>query len=55
MKVIACFEDPVVMPKALATLAGHALQKILDQLKCKDETREPFALPASRAPPSVLG
>jgi hypothetical protein len=37
MKVVACIEDPVVMPKALATLAGQALQKILNHLKEKGE------------------
>ncbi len=30
-------EDPVVMPKALAALAGQALQKILNHLKEKGE------------------
>lgn len=37
VRIIACIEDPVVMPKALATLAGQALQKILDHLKEKGE------------------
>ena len=54
MKVIACSEDPVVMPKALATLAGQALKRILDHLKHKAETREPGALPRSRAPSAGL-
>jgi len=39
VKVIACIEDPVV------------IRKILDHLKCKDETREPVPKPKSRAPP----
>ena len=42
MKIIACIEDPVV------------IQKILDHLKSKDETREPPPKPESRAPPGVL-
>jgi hypothetical protein len=40
MKVIACIEDPAV------------IQKILDHLKSKEETREPFPYPESRAPPT---
>jgi len=39
VKVIACIEDPVV------------IQKILDHLKEKAETRESHSLPESRAPP----
>ena len=54
MKVIACIEDPVVMPKALALLAGQALKQILDHLKHKAETNEPSPLPESRAPPAGL-
>lgn len=42
VKVIACIEDPAV------------IRKILDHLKSKDETREPFPLPESRAPPGAL-
>jgi hypothetical protein len=42
MKVIACIEDAAV------------IKKILDHLKTKDETREPFPLPESRAPPFGL-
>jgi hypothetical protein len=42
VKVIACIEDPAV------------IKKILDHLKTKDETREPFPLPESRAPPFGL-
>jgi hypothetical protein len=51
MKVIACIEDPAVMPKALAVLAGQALKQILDHLKHKAETGGPKALPESRTPP----
>lgn len=40
MKVIACIEDPAV------------IQKILTHLKRKEETREPFPFPESRAPPA---
>jgi hypothetical protein len=40
------------MPKALATLAGQALKRILDHLKEKAETNEPGPLPESRAPPA---
>jgi hypothetical protein len=42
VKVIACIEDSAV------------IKKILDHLKTKDETREPFPLPESRAPPFGL-
>ena len=42
VKVIASIEDPVV------------IKKILDHLKSKEETREPFPLPESRAPPTGL-
>jgi len=52
--VIACIEDPVVMPKALAALAGQALKQILDHLKRKAVTSEPGPLPESRAPPAGL-
>ncbi len=38
MKVIACIEDPAV------------IQKILDHLKIKEETRDPFSFPESREP-----
>ena len=51
MKVIACIEDPVVMPKALAALAVQALRKILNHLKVKGEYRDAFRLPESRGPP----
>jgi len=54
MKVIACIEDPVVMPKAFAALAGQALKQILDHLEHKAEASEPRALPESRAPPVGL-
>jgi hypothetical protein len=50
MKVIACIEDPAVMPKALAVLAGQTL----DHLKHKAETDGPKALPESRTPPVGL-
>jgi len=59
----ACGGAVRIMPKALAMLAGQALaciedpaviRKILDHLKSKDETREPFPLPESRAPPGAL-
>jgi len=39
VRIISCIKDPVV------------IQKILDHLKTKDETRGPFKLPESRAPP----
>jgi hypothetical protein len=39
--VIACIKDPV------------GAQKIFDHLKRKHETRGPFPLPASRAPPGA--
>jgi hypothetical protein len=42
MRVIACIEDPAV------------IKKILEHLKTKDETREPFPLPESRAPPAGI-
>jgi hypothetical protein len=42
VRIIACIEDPVV------------IQNILDHLKRKDETRGPFPLPESRAPPGAL-
>ena len=51
MKVIACIEDPAVMPKALAALAGQALRKVLDHLKEKDERPQGSRLPETRAPP----
>ena len=54
MKVIASIEDPEVMPKALAALAGQALQKILEHLKHKDQANESNALPVSRGPPAGL-
>ena len=54
MKVIASIEDPIVMPKALATLAGQALKQILDHLKHKAQASEPRPLPESRAPPVGL-
>jgi hypothetical protein len=54
VKVIACIEDPTVMPKALAALAGQAFQKILDHLKGKAEPNETAPLPESRAPPLSL-
>jgi len=41
VKVIACIEDPVV------------IKKILSHLEEKAETKEPTALPESRAPPPV--
>ncbi|MBW9275817.1 MAG: hypothetical protein K1563_19240 [Candidatus Thiodiazotropha sp. (ex. Lucinisca nassula)] len=47
MKIIACIEDPAVMPKALAVFAGQALKQILDHLKHKAEAGEPRALPDS--------
>ncbi len=53
MKVIACIEDPVVMPKALAALAGQALRKILNHLKEKGEYQDAFRLPESRGPPQT--
>jgi hypothetical protein len=54
VKVIACIEAPVLMPKALAALAGQALKQILDYLKHIAETNEPSPLPESRAPPAGL-
>lgn len=42
VKVVACIEDPVV------------IQKILDHLKEKAETKDPNPLPESRAPPVGL-
>ena len=42
VRIIACIEDPVV------------IQTILDHLKTKDETCEPFPLPESRVPPGAL-
>jgi hypothetical protein len=48
MHVIACIEDPGVMPKALAALAGQALKKILEHLKQKGEIQETVKLPESR-------
>ena len=54
VKVIACIEDPAVMPKALAVLAGQALKKILDHLTNKAETTKPNPLPESRAPPAGI-
>ena len=54
VRIIACIEDPVVMPKALAALAGQARKQILDHLKHKAETNEPKALPESHAPPARL-
>lgn len=54
MKVIACIEDPVVMPKALATLAGQALKQVLDHRKEKGECQQAIRLPESRAPPAGL-
>jgi hypothetical protein len=42
VRIIACIEDPIV------------IRKILDHLKSKEETREPFPLPESRAPPTSL-
>ena len=53
MKVIACIEDPVVMPKAHAALAGQALQKILNHLKETGEYQDAFRLPESRGPPQT--
>lgn len=53
MRVIACIEDPVVMPNALAALAGQTLQKILNHLKEKGEYQEAFRLPESRGPPQT--
>jgi len=53
VRVIACIEDPVVMPNALAALAGQALQKILNHLKKKGEYQEAFRLPESRGPPQT--
>lgn len=41
VKIIACIEDPVV------------IQKILDHLKSKDETRAPISWPESRALPGA--
>lgn len=57
MKVIACIEDPVVIPKALAALARQALKKILDHLKEKGACPDAVRLPESRGPPqtSVTG
>ena len=42
MRIIACLEDLII------------IQTILDHLKTKDETCEPFPLPESRVPPGVL-
>ena len=44
----------VVMPKALAALAGQALKQILDHLKAKTEVNESSSLPERRAPPLGL-
>jgi hypothetical protein len=42
VRIIACIEDPGIM------------QAILDYLKAKEETCEPFPLPESRAPSGAL-
>jgi hypothetical protein len=42
VRILACVENPAV------------IQKIIDHLKRKDETCEPFPLPESRAPPGAL-
>jgi len=51
VKVIASIEDPVVIPTALAALAGQALKQILAHLERKAESKEFNPLPESRAPP----
>ena len=51
VKVIASIEDPVVIPTALAALAGQALKQILAHLERKAELKEFNPLPESRAPP----
>jgi len=52
VKVIAepsdrSIEDPVVIPKALAALAGQALKQILAHLERKAESKEFNPLPES--------
>ena len=50
----ACGGAVKVIPKALATLVGQALKRILDHLKQKADANEPSPLPESRAPPTSL-
>ncbi|MAT51972.1 MAG: hypothetical protein CMK32_12395 [Porticoccaceae bacterium] len=45
-------EYPVVMPKALATLARQTFKKILDRQMHKIQANRPGPLTESRAPPS---
>jgi len=47
VKVIASIEDPVVIPTALAALAGQALKQILAHLERKAESKEFNPLPES--------
>ncbi len=53
VKVIASIEDPVVIPTALAALAGQALKQILAHLERKAGSKEFNPLPESRAPPQT--
>ena len=47
----ACGGAVRIMPKALATLAGQALRKILVHLDRKDVPQQTGLLPEGRAPP----
>ncbi len=58
VKVIACIEDPAVIPKTFTTFMGQALQKILCYLKRQDSGQNSDSnkskislLPDERAPP----
>jgi hypothetical protein len=50
MKVIACIEDPAVMPKALAVLAGQALKQILDPRSPEAQSRNQRVQGVTRKP-----
>jgi len=48
VKIIASIDDPVVIPTALAALAGQALKQIRAPLQRKAESKELNPLPESR-------
>jgi hypothetical protein len=53
VRIVACIDDPMVIPKALATLAGQARKKILDHLKRKGACQDAVRLPESHGPPQT--
>jgi len=52
-KVIACIEDPVVIAKALAVLAGQALKTILAHIEAQAPKPGESVLTESRALPQA--